>query len=487
MIEWIVATFLVVGFFALIRAFGLIDKSREVIPIARRSLEVIRSTTLDDDAKESAVQADAKRLFGLSFVLAVGGAAALLLPVGVLWIGDRLDLVSLQSVMDVAVSPAFLIASSAFAILALSLVSNSPKNGDKKSDYSPIDRLVHRIAFKTYVAQIPLADIESQLFARQLAACKIDRPVFITALPRAGTTLLLECCAQMPDLASHSYRDMPFVLTPCLWNQFSAVFRRESALRERAHGDGMLMNVDSPEALEEVLWKTFWRSHYRDDRIVVWQNEAHEEFEEFFRDHMRKIVLLRRGRDVATARYVSKNNPNTARIGWLHRHFPTSEILVPFREPLQHAASLLKQHLNFLSIQKDDPFASEYMRAIGHFDFGENLRPIDFDGWLDGRTSKDAGKLAFWLEYWVAGYRHLLANSVGNLHFLHYDGLCEDPEHGLQALADVIGAQHPDRLLSAATTIQPVRLREVDTGIVPQSLLDEANNLYRGAKQVALN
>ncbi len=28
-----------------------------------------------------------------------------------------------------------------------------------------------------------------------------------------------------------------------------------------------------------------------------------------------------------------------------------------------------------------DPFARRYMEAIGHYDFGANLRPIDFDGW----------------------------------------------------------------------------------------------------------
>lgn len=63
---------------------------------------------------------------------------------------------------------------------------------------------------------------------------------------------------------------------------------------------------------------------------------------------------------------------------------------------------------DFLRIHDEDTFACEYMRGIGHYDFGANLCSIDFAGWIDVRQSRDAESLAFWLEYWVATYRHLL-------------------------------------------------------------------------------
>ena len=422
MIQWIAAAFLVVTFVVVVRLFGLVEKSRNVVTVARRSLGVIRSSSLSDDAKEVALQRDAKQLFRLFFMLAFGGAAAVLLPMGLLWLCDQLGLISLASVLSAALSPAFIITSGTLAILALCLSSRSALETTR---YSTLDRVLHRVAFKTYAAQVSLADIEDQVFAERLASCRIDQPVFITALPRAGTTLLLECCASVREFASHCYRDMPFVLIPCLWSRFSASFRQTSESRERAHGDGMLINFDSPEALEEVLWKTFWRRHYRRDRIIPWQNEDDAEFDEFFRSHMRKIILLRRGKDAASARYVSKNNLNIARTAMLHRLFPDSVIVVPFRQPLQHAASLLKQHRNFLRIHEEDPFASEYMRAIGHYDFGENLCPIDFGGWLDERESRDADCLAFWLEYWVVSYRSLLTENADFLRFLSYEALCE--------------------------------------------------------------
>src|SRR5262245_26410383 len=158
--------------------------------------------------------------------------------------------------------------------------------------YSATDRLLHRLAFCTRKAQIGLADLEEVVFRDQLARHELDRPLFITALPRAGTTLLLQLCVGAGTFASHTYRHMPFVLIPMLWNRFSRGFRRFDAPRERAHGDGMLVSVDSPEAFEEAIWIAFWPKHYRRDRIVPWQEEEDSLFQEFLTNHFKKIVAL---------------------------------------------------------------------------------------------------------------------------------------------------------------------------------------------------
>jgi hypothetical protein len=488
MIQWIGAAFLVVGFIFLAKLFGLVERSRDVVTIARRSLEVIRSDRLSDEAKESALQRDSKQLFLLFFILAFGGAAAVLLPMGLLWLCDRLGWLSLSSVVGTVLSPAFLITSSILAILALRM---KPGKASGKSlettSYSGLDRALHHVAFKTYTAQVALADIEDAIFSRQLASCRIARPVFITALPRAGTTLLLECCASVPEFASHCYRDMPFVLIPCLWNRFSSNFQQTIESQERAHGDGMQISPDSHEALEEVLWKTFWRRQYKKDRIIPWQSKDNVEFEEFFRSHMRKIILLRRGKTAYAARYISKNNLNIARTKILNQLFPDSAIIIPFRQPLSHSASLLQQHQNFLRIQKKDPFASEYMRAIGHYDFGQNLCPIDFDGWFDRRETRNADFITFWLEYWVASYKHLLKENAHFLNFLNYEALCEFPEHSLKNLAHVVGSLDPEALVSTANRIGRPRERVIDTKDIPASLLREADRIYGELREVSLN
>jgi len=478
MSQWVGAIILVVGFVVLLQLLGVTKKSHNVVRIALHSMKIIGSSRLSDEQKESKLQKNSKRLFGLFFILALSGAIALLIPMVILWLGDRLGLLSLDAVLATTVSPAFLIVSSILAIAILYLKPNQKSDTVQTSSYSPLDRTLHQVAFNTYHAQVSLADFEDRLFSKQLVNCKNERPVFITALPRAGTTLLLECCASSPEFAAHCYRDLPFVMIPCMWNRFSQIFQRQVKSTERAHGDGMQINPDSHEALEEVVWKTFWQRHYHRDRLIPWEYEENENFKQFFDAHLRKIIWLRRQNSTTLTRYVSKNNANIARTKLLRRLYPDSTIIVPFRDPLHHASSLLQQHLNFLQIHADDPFASEYMRAIGHYDFGQNLRPIDFAGWYDRRESQDPKSLAFWLEYWLASYQYLLQENVGKINFFNYDKLCHNPRSRLNYLAEIVNSNNPEVLISFASEIRSPRQREIDLNGLSNSLIKQVNLVF---------
>ncbi len=484
MISWICATFLVICFILLIRLFGMIEKSHDVVTIARQSFCVVNNSDLSDENKETILQNDAKRLLWLFLVLTCSGAAAFFLPMGILWICDQGGLLSLESTFSTAVSPLFLIVSGIFTTLIL--WNPLKKTSVEQPTYSFLERCLHRVAFSTYGPQVSLADLEDRLFADQLKSTMVQRPVFITALPRAGTTLLLECFAGLDDFSSHCYRDMPFILIPCFWNRFSKFFQQTGTLKERAHGDGMLIDFESPEALEEVIWQVFHRNHYRSDRIIPWQEvEDEEEFIAFFQNHMRKIILLRHGQGTPTSRYISKNNLNIARIHLLHQLIPDSIIVVPFRQPLQHVASLLNQHRNFLKIHDEDPFARDYMRAIGHFDFGKNLCPVDFGGWINRQRSSDPETLTFWLEYWVATYKHLLVEK-DNIVLLNYEALCENPARSLESLAQAIECKDMDAVLTVAETIHSPRTRQIDTEKLDQTLVKEAENIYSSLIEFSL-
>ena len=58
------------------------------------------------------------------------------------------------------------------------------------SAYSRLDRLVHRIAFSAPAVQLAAADIEKTAYKARYKSASADRPIFITSLPRAGTTVL---------------------------------------------------------------------------------------------------------------------------------------------------------------------------------------------------------------------------------------------------------------------------------------------------------
>ena len=371
------------------------------------------------------------------------------------------------------------------------------------------ERLLHRLAFSNVEAQKGLAGLESRIFAERLRDVEIDRPVFIAALPRAGTTVLLEILAALGPFATHTYRDMPFPLSPLLWNVLSRRFRAPGTVVERAHGDGMTIGADSPEAFDEVAWRIFWPEKYLGDRIEPWtaaDRDAGRGFASFFKAHVVKVIALHPGGAGSPVRYLSKNNANLARIPGIVRLFPGAVILIPFRNPLDHAASMLRQHRNFLRVHAREPFTRRYMADVGHYEFGANLRPIDFGGWLgapspgkraatapthrQGRPephSARARTVDFWLRYWQAAYGHVLAmtggantggtDAGGNVVFLSYDALCADPAPNLRRIGEALGigeALEPAASRFRAPTRYPGEAANADP-----RLLDAASALHR--------
>ncbi|MCB1369431.1 MAG: sulfotransferase [Rhodobacteraceae bacterium] len=344
-------------------------------------------------------------------------------------------------------------------------------------DYSRLDRLVHRLAFARPAVQLSAADMEDGMFARDIAGVALDRPIFVTSLPRAGTTVLLTALAKSPMLAAHTYRDMPFVMAPLLWSRLSGSFRKSAALRERAHGDGMHIGYDSPEAFEEVVWKTFWPGHYKDDGIVLWQaTDRNAEGEAFLARHMRKIVALRCGKNATQGRYISKNNANIARLPLIAQAFPDARIVVPVRSPLEHAASLLRQHLNFLDQHGREPFVRRYMADIGHLEFGALHRPIAFPGFAERARGLDPRDIDYWLAYWIAAFNHVAAADPGII-LVSHEALAGSGARGVTRLCAAIGVEPGPELSAMAAAFREVAPRAGDHGADP-TLAAEAETLH---------
>jgi hypothetical protein len=218
------------------------------------------------------------------------------------------------------------------------------------------------------------------------------------------------------------------VMAPLLWSRLSASFRRPAELKERAHGDGMEVGYDSPEAFEEILWRTFWPGKYSASGIALWDDrDIKPDARTFFVEHMKKIVALRRPDRPRDGRYVSKNNGNIARLGLIRKMFPDAKILLPVRRPIDHARSLLRQHVNFLEMHRESRFVRDYMGDIGHYEFGELHRPIAFPG-LEALTSgRDPKKMDYWIAYWVAAFEHVLTHR-DNVLLVAYEDACLHPE-----------------------------------------------------------
>jgi Sulfotransferase family len=325
----------------------------------------------------------------------------------------------------------------------------------REGRYGLADRLIHWMAFHSVPIQIALADLEETLFASTLEHVPIARPVFVTSLPRCGTTLLLDLLSEHGAFATHRYSDMPFACCPMLWNLLTRWSRRRGVKRERAHGDGVLVDWDSPEGFEEILWRAFFPHHYESGRIALWDERPPEvTFTDFLRQHMRKIIALRGRTRTPGMRYLSKNNANIARTRWLGKAFTDATVLIPFRHPVAHIRSSRRQHKNFGDLQRRDPFALRYMRYVGHFEFGELLKPIAFDGAPIGGVRPSSDAFEFWQAYWCSAFNHLFQQPSERIVFLDYDRLCAKPTESLTLLAERLDVAAEHEWLQAAQRIR---------------------------------
>jgi len=363
--------------------------------------------------------------------------------------------------------------------------------GEKKIEasvkkYSFVERFLHFSAFKSWSFQQSLSKMEDRLYKNDHRRIDSEKPVFITALPRAGTTLLLEILIESGEFVSHTYRNMPYLLTPIFWNRFSKHFKKTGISRERAHGDGMTINEDSPEAFEEIIWKGFWSSRYLNDKIVPWTEATYPEFESFFRKHMKKLIFLGKTDSQEKLRYISKNNLNIARIPYLKKTFPDSTVVIPFRSPLQHASSLLRQHINFTKIHSEDSFAMQYMKDIGHFDFGKNLRPVDFNKWFSKDTETDTTSFSFWLQYWISTYDYLIDNASNHAVFFNYDDFCENPLSKIKQLSEIIEIKKLNLITNSAKRVSPPKPYSINRTDLKDELVNKANEIFNKLNKLSI-
>ncbi|CAN5659776.1 sulfotransferase [soil metagenome] len=281
-------------------------------------------------------------------------------------------------------------------------------------------------------------DIERKFHATAAVALTSKRPVFVTGLARAGTTVLMRMLHHGGNFASLTYRDMPFPLAPNSWAHLGKRWNRSIATRERGHGDGLTHDLDTPEAIEEVFWRAFEGDRYIEKAGLVPSSPDQETLEDF--QLFVRLVQLRYGR----ARYLSKNNNNVLRLPGLVSAFPDAVLIHPFREPLQQAASLLNQHRRACVTQANDPFRRKFMTWLGHREFGLDQRPFMFADAPPG--GGDRQSINYWLQTWISVYRSLLRQpdpvSARQL-FVDFDLLCAGDSQMPAILAKSVDADIP--------------------------------------------
>lgn len=268
------------------------------------------------------------------------------------------------------------------------------------NNYSWLQQKLHSIALSNEFMKKAFFDLEQSLFEVKNSE---DNHIFVAGLARSGTTIFLNAIYHSDEFASLSYSDMPFIMAPNFWSKFSFSSNSTNYI-ERAHGDRINVTTNSPEAFEEVFWKTYDENNF----------DTNEKFKNYV-----SLILLKNNKK----RYLSKNNQNIRRLSTIKEIFPKSQIFIPFRRPLQHTFSLLSQHNRFINFQEEDKFIKKYMDWIGHTEFGKGYKPI-FD---ENLTFHDFLDLNHWLEQWKLVYSKCIDyRELPNVNFICYESLCAD-------------------------------------------------------------
>ncbi len=321
------------------------------------------------------------------------------------------------------------------------------------SNYNWLQQNLHRFALSSQLMREVTFDIESLVYKKKPFK---DKHVFVSGLARSGTTVILNAIYQSKKFASLSYSDMPFVLAPNIWSLFN-VSNKDLRIQERAHKDGIKISTSSPEAFEEVFWKTFSDQN----------EESHEKFKIFVGKILNKY---------SKERYLSKNNQNIRRLSVIGKIFPNSKIIIPFRDPLQQAFSLYKQHKYFSIQAKKDHFIKNYMDLIGHTEFGVCYEMI----YKENIKFQNPANLNHWLEQWKITYQNALNLSEMNMnmHLISYEDLCKDSKC-LKSLFRVID-------LDAGKKFQFIESKKEISDDVDKYLSKESYDLYSKLRKVSI-
>jgi len=357
-----------------------------------------------------------------------------------------------------------------YSILTASLYALIRAQVLNRAEYSPLQKLLHYLALSSaYVGEASF-DIEMRTNDFKTNSVDDQPHVFVTGLARAGTTILMRSIYATGQFASLTYADMPFVLAPNLWSKIAGKSEPAASLKERAHGDGIMVNYDSPEAFDEVFWQVFVKNDY----VTKDGLRAHDAGPEVIQNYRRYVCAI--ANKYKKSRYISKNNNNVLRLESIHRAFPNATVLIPFRDPRQHAFSLLRQHQMFLVKQRQDPFVRRYMSWLGHYEFGSTHKR--FRNEMTVFRITDTNSIDYWLEQWITVYRFLLDHPLagsGKLVFLSYERMCQNSDRVWRKLCSLLDLEHsitPDFIARVSNTPQPDDRSLVESATETYTLLD---------------
>lgn len=451
-----------IGFLILVYFIRLF--SSPFISLAENSLALVNTLLLkiDEDEKVALVQKQNTKLILSLFKVVV----SILLAVLVASIPFVVYLIlSNKTYHDLGFT-------SLASILTLSIGSTLgffiPIKKKNTEGYSDLSKLLHRMALNNYAIAYKLFKKEAKKLSKKSIKIK-PQFVIVSGLARSGTTSLMNRLSENKVFRSLDYSNMPFLTAPNAWKKFYNPKGNEK--KERSHKDGIMIGLESNEALEEYFFKILENDSYINENAL----ESYELTEENYKEYIKYQAVVRNNNESI---YLAKNNNFLLRYESIRKLNTDFLIIFMYREPLSHAASLLEKHKQYSKMQKEDPFVLEYMNWLGHHEFGLNQKPFQFS---DSKMSfnEDKLNLDYWLQLWINYYSYLLTINKNNALFIDYDIYCNKPNQILESIYREL------KLKIEGLKFQSFENKREVNSVCSEDLKIKANQIYEEFKRIS--
>lgn len=289
------------------------------------------------------------------------------------------------------------------------------------SKYSNLEKILHQ----QFLGSNPLSDYLYKRILKKASSKKTDikkiRHLFISGLARSGTTAILNQIYESDDFVSLLYKHMPFILSPKLAKTISLLVNDISEGEERLHNDGLIINNQSPECLDEIFWIKSNPNYFLEEMIEPKKIDV--DLLDGYNYFLSCYSAIQ-----GNKRLVIKNNNNHIRLKFLYNYFDYCDFFVIFRNPIAQAYSLLNTHLRFCKLQMEDNYILEYMNLVGHREFGKGIKRFIYNDIADKNKYRE-DTINYWLVQWINCYEWILLNKFhkkNNINLICYENICQN-------------------------------------------------------------
>ena len=249
-----------------------------------------------------------------------------------------------------------------------------------------------------------------------------NKCIFVTGMPRSGTTLLTHIISNFEGVGSFNYSDLPFTKIPFFWSKIKRFYYLKNKSFERPHGDGLKINLSSPDAFEELIWaeniKEYEKGNFSQKLNSEYVNDILKN--ELTRS-INKILILRKKKI-----YLSKGNYNLFRINYIKKILRNSLFIICIRNPLNVIESSIRVHKKFLELDNKNRDFTNEMNELCHFEFGKN-RKDPFGGHLENDEYK------YYEKQWIKTHEMILEKYIDleNVFLIDFDKFVNSPDKSL--------------------------------------------------------